>query len=100
MTSRPPDGAASYELRIRGHLDRHWSTWFDGFTVTAENDGTTTLRGVVRDQSELHGLLAKVRDLGTTLISVIPLGTIDAGEHPRAEEANAHPHIHSAHDRD
>ena len=75
MTPRPPDVAASYELRIGGHLDQHWSTWFDGFTLTHQDDGTTTLRGVVRDQSELHGLLAKVRNLGTTLISVTPLGT-------------------------
>jgi hypothetical protein len=75
MTPRPPDVAASYELRIGGHLDQHWSTWFDGFTVTHEDDGTTTLRGVVRDQSELHGLLDKIRNLGTTLISVTPLGT-------------------------
>ncbi len=78
MTSRPPDATTSYELRIGGHLDPHWSIWFDGFTVTHEDDGTTTLRGSVRDQSELHGLLAKVRDLGTTLIAVSPLRTTDA----------------------
>ena len=75
MTARGPDAAASYELRIGGHLDAHWSTWFDGFTLTHEDDGTSTLRGVVRDQSELHGLLNRVRDLGTTLISVTPLAT-------------------------
>jgi hypothetical protein len=59
-----------YELRIEGHLDEHWSTWFDGLDLTHEDDGTTTLRGVVTDQAELHGLLAKVRDLGATLISL------------------------------
>ena len=75
MTARGPDAAASYELRIGGHLDAYWSTWFDGFTLTHEDDGTSTLRGVVRDQSELHGLLNRVRDLGTTLISVTPLAT-------------------------
>jgi hypothetical protein len=75
MTARGPDAAASYELRIGGHLDAHWSTWFDGFTLTHESDGTSTLRGVVRDQSELHGLLNRVRDLGTTLISVTSLAT-------------------------
>jgi hypothetical protein len=74
MSSPPPDVPASYELRINGHLDQHWSTWFDGFTITHQDDGTSTLRGVVRDQSELHGLLAKVRDLGTPLISVTPRG--------------------------
>jgi hypothetical protein len=63
-------GAMAYELRIAGHLDRHWSSWFGGFELTHEDDVTTTLRGVVADQSELHGLLAKVRDLGATLISV------------------------------
>jgi len=73
MTARGPDAAASYELRIGGHLDAHWSTWLDSFTLTHEDDGTSTLRGVVRDQSELHGLLNRVRDLGTTLISVTHL---------------------------
>jgi hypothetical protein len=61
--------AAYYELRIEGHLAEHWSTWFGGMTVTREADGTTTLHGIVTDQAELHGLLAKVRDLGTALIS-------------------------------
>ena len=90
MTPRPPDAAAAYELHISGHLDQRWSTWFDGLTVTHEDDGTTTLRGAVRDQSELHGLLAKIRDLGTTLISVTPLGTATA--HPTGgEETNGHP---------
>ena len=72
MTTPPADAPASYELRIRGHLDERWSSWFDGFTFIHEDDGSTTLRGVVRDQSELHGLLARVRDLGTALISVTP----------------------------
>ncbi len=73
MSSRSPDVAASYEVRIGGHLDEHWSAWFDGFTITHDVDETTTLRGVVTDQSELHGLLAKVRDLGVSLISVTPV---------------------------
>jgi RimJ/RimL family protein N-acetyltransferase len=55
---------------VQGHLDAHWSTWFGGLTVIHEGDSTTTLRGPVTDQAELHGLLAKVRDLGATLISV------------------------------
>ncbi len=65
-----PAAPMSYELRIQGHLDQHWSTWFGGLAITSEADGTTTLRGVVTDQSELHGLLAKIRDLGATLVSV------------------------------
>jgi hypothetical protein len=66
----PDDEGPGYEFRIAGHLDDHWSTWFDGMTVIHEDDGTTMLRGTVTDQAELHGLLAKVRDLGATLISV------------------------------
>jgi hypothetical protein len=65
-----PSGPARYELRVDGHLDEHWSTWFGGFSLTREADGTTTLRGVVTDQAELHGLLARVRDVGATLLSV------------------------------
>jgi len=59
-----------YAIRIAGHLDEHWSSWFSGLALTRENDGTTTLRGPVADQSELHGLLTKVRDLGVALLSV------------------------------
>jgi hypothetical protein len=69
MSRRPP-APAQYALRLEGHLDDYWSTWFDGMTLTREDDGTTTLRGMVTDQAALHGLLAKVRDLGTPLISV------------------------------
>ena len=64
---QPPTG---YRLRVAGHLDDHWSTWFGDLTVTHEGDGTTSLSGLVSDQAELHGLLRKVRDLGVTLISV------------------------------
>ena len=66
-TPRRPVG---YILRIAGHLDAHRSAWFGDFTLTRETDGTTTLRGVVADQAELHGLLVKVRDLGVTLLAV------------------------------
>ena len=68
MSPRPgPHAPAHYELRVEGHLDEHWSAWFGGLTLIREDDGTTTLRGAVADQAELHGLLAKVRDLGATL---------------------------------
>jgi hypothetical protein len=63
-------GPATYEVRIAGRLDQHWSSWFGGLALTAEQDGTTTLCGVLPDQAALHGLLAKVRDLGVPLISV------------------------------
>ena len=79
MNQRPtPYAPAHYELRIKGHLDEHWSAWFGGMTLVREDDGTTTLRGAVTDQAELHGLLVKVRDLGITLISVRSAGAPDA----------------------
>jgi hypothetical protein len=59
-----------YELRVGGHLNEHWSAWFGGLALTLEDDGTTTLRGPIADQAELHGLIAKVRDLGIPLLSV------------------------------
>lgn len=68
--SSTPRGPVGYILRIAGHLDAHWSAWFGDFVLTREPDGTTTLRGVVADQAELHGLLVKVRDLNLTLLSV------------------------------
>ena len=70
--TRPPRRSvpAGYRLRVDGHLDHHWSAWFGGLTLTHHSDGTTSLGGPVADQAELHGLLAKVRDLGVTLISV------------------------------
>jgi len=64
------DGAGRYEIRLKGHLDSRWVTWFDGLTITTCSDGTTTIQGVVVDQSALHGLLQKVRDVGVPLISV------------------------------
>jgi hypothetical protein len=57
-------------VRVDGHLDQHWSSWFGDFTLSHEDDGITCLTGAVADQAELHGLLTKIRDLGVTLISV------------------------------
>lgn len=59
-----------YRLRIRGHLDPAWSTWFDDLTITQEDDGTTTLAGPLVDQAALYGLLGRLRDLGATLLGV------------------------------
>jgi hypothetical protein len=77
---KDPSPPVRYELRVEGHLDQHWSTWFGGLTISHEADGTTALRGIVTDQSELHGLLAKVRDLGATLISVTPANVTQGGD--------------------
>ncbi len=64
------NGAGRYEIRLKGHLDTRWATWFDGLTLTANDDGTTTIHGPVADQSALHGLLQRVRDMGLPLVSV------------------------------
>jgi hypothetical protein len=63
----------SYRIRILGHLDPVWSAWFDGVDIVLEPDATTTLTGRIVDQAELFGLLARLRDLGATLLSVQPL---------------------------
>lgn len=65
------DTSRRYEIRVKGHLDSRWTAWFDGLSVTNEDDGTTTIAGPLADQSDLHGLLQKVRDVGLPLISVI-----------------------------
>ena len=64
----------TYQLRVAGHLDDRWSTWFGDLTIASHDDGTCTLTGPVADQAQLHGILARLRDLGATLLS---LGTLD-----------------------
>ena len=78
-SSDDPDGAGQYEIRLQGHLDTRWAAWFDGLSLIHESDGTTVLRGPVADQAALHGLLARVRDLGLPLIAVTQL-------HPNSNE--------------
>ena len=69
-----------YEIRVKGHLDQRWSTWFDGMTVTNEANGDTVFSGPVVDQAALHSLLIKVHTLNLTLISVLRIETIAATE--------------------
>ena len=70
MIDTPTSNAQYYEIRLKGHLDDRWAEWFDGLTITLEEDGDTLLTGPVVDQAALHGLLKKVRDLGLPLLSV------------------------------
>lgn len=60
-----------YEFQVREQLDDDIADWFCPLTISHEPNGVTTLRGAVRDQTELHGLLIKIRDLNLTLLSVI-----------------------------
>jgi len=59
-----------YEIRLKGQLDDRWANWFEGMTITLDENGNTLLSGPVADQAALHGLLKKIRDLGMPLISV------------------------------
>jgi hypothetical protein len=64
------DESGLYEIRLKGHLNNRWANWFEGLTITLEDQGDTLLTGLVVDQAALHGLLKKVRDLGMPLLSV------------------------------
>jgi hypothetical protein len=73
---KPKTGSSQhlvYQIRINGHLGQQWMDWFDGLTITLEEDGDTLLTGRVVDQAALYGLLKKVRDLGLPLVSVNPV---------------------------
>ena len=70
MSDRQNEKAVIYQVRIEGQLGQQWTEWFEGLSITQERDGTTLLTGPVVDQSALHGLLKKVRDLGIPLVSI------------------------------
>jgi len=74
---QPPDSQWD-DIRLQGHLEARWATWCDGMTLTTQPDGSTALRGHVVDQSALHGVLARRRDLGVPLISLTQIPA-----HPR-----------------
>lgn len=77
----------TYELRVQGHLDSRWSTWFDGMTLVLSDDGSTIIHGQVADQAALHGLIQKVRDLGLPLLSV----TCSHLDHTRPDQTQTGP---------
>ena len=68
-----------YRIKVKGLLDPTWSDWFDGFRISNKVENETRIEGIVMDQGALHGLLARVRDLGLTLISVEQI-EIEKGE--------------------
>lgn len=59
-----------YRIQVKGHLPVGWSEWLGPFEIACEPDGKTTLTGFIRDQAELYGLVAKLQNLGLTLISI------------------------------
>jgi len=64
-----------YEIWLREHLDTRWSDRFEGFVFSYREDSTTLLVGSVPHQAALHGLLARVRDLGLRLLAVTCIGS-------------------------
>jgi hypothetical protein len=70
--SDPAGRSERYEIRVTGHLAARWSAFFEGMTLTQQDDGTTVIAGPIADQSALHGLFRKLSDLGLPLISVTP----------------------------
>ena len=60
-----------YEIKLKGHLDTKWEEWFYDMTITHKTDGTTTLHGPLPDQTVLHSLLDRIRDMNLTLISAL-----------------------------
>jgi hypothetical protein len=69
--------AHTYLIRLEAHLGDHWSTWFEGMTIQREANGETLLTGELKDQTALHGVLMKIRDLGLPLIEVKRLESPD-----------------------
>lgn len=74
-----PIGSTLYQIRLRGQLGQLWSDWFEGLEITWDDNGDTLLNGTVTDQSALHGLLRRIRDLGVTLVAI---NQVDASAEP------------------
>jgi hypothetical protein len=66
-----PSSKRLYQIRLEGHVDLDWSDWFEGARVEYTPEGETHLIGSLPDQSALHGVLMRIRDLGLTLIEVV-----------------------------
>ena len=81
-----------YRITIKGHLDSEWSDWFDGLTITLVDTGETILSGPIVDQTALHGVLIKIRDLGLPLLELSRVEPEKEGEsnlrtHDRASQS-------------
>ncbi len=81
-----------YEIKVQGQLDEHWQQWFEGMTLKHQENieagqDYTLIRGSIPDQPALHGLLAKIRDLNLTLISVRKIPCTDPNK-PEGEQGN------------
>ena len=90
MLDQPPSDTEFYDIRIKGHLDSQWTDWFDGLSITLEENGDTLLSGPLADQAALHGLLRKVRDLGMPLVSVVQIQVLNLHQNDLKEQKNEH----------
>ncbi|MBA2560453.1 MAG: hypothetical protein H0V07_11330 [Propionibacteriales bacterium] len=82
-------GAATYEIRVWGHLDDHWSATLAELTLVRLDDGTTSLTGPLVDQAQLHGVLARIRDLGVPLLTLRALDCTGTSGKPHATTTTA-----------
>ena len=81
-----------YRFHVRGHLDDRWSEWLGDLAIERRSDGTTVLSGPVADQAALHGVFARIRDLGLPLLAVDCAGDACAEVSPSAQpEARGSP---------
>lgn len=60
----------NFKISVQGHFDANWEGWFDGMSITCQTDGNTLLIGYLPDQPALFGLIAKLQEMGITLISI------------------------------
>lgn len=81
----PAAGPGRYEIRLAGTLDPRWAAWLDDMDVTPDAEGCTLVHGVVADQAALHGLLARVRDIGLPLTSVTRVPPGIRPDHPTGD---------------
>ena len=59
-----------YQIKVKGHVDEKWSDWFNGLTISHQDDGTTIFYGPLPDQTALHSVLDKIRDMNLSLVLV------------------------------
>jgi hypothetical protein len=59
-----------YQIKIEGHVNLDWLASFEDVTVQHTDDGQTVLTGALPDQTALHGVLIRIRDLGISLVEV------------------------------
>ncbi|MEO1447531.1 MAG: hypothetical protein AAFV46_15110, partial [Cyanobacteria bacterium J06635_11] len=98
LSRKGDDPSDLYEIYLKGHLNTKWTDWFDGLTISLEDNGYTRLTGHIVDQSALHGLLAKIRDLGLPLISLMRVSSYQKTEEQKIEETETTDHEHLPHD--